>query len=280
MISRRALLAGASGLIASPALAFPVITPAPRRLDQVVKRLGLWDDAAFILDPSDPRSYLSGQTWFDLTTNDVDWYRGADGSASTDDPTFVGTPGQLSAGEYWLNDGGDRFKVISNNAFIKGLHKDGVASTLVMVAQFPNFASVQVTFATARLGTQSGIRHGLDTSGRAIVGYFNGSGSVQTYTTTIAATAGQPTVLVISHDETGGATGSHIRINGQVETFDGTLSAPSAADPAVNMTLCANENGTLGFVNGTRLWPVMGFNSALSQTQTQALYQSLIARAA
>lgn len=280
MISRRALLAGASCMVASPALAFPVITaPRPRRLDQMARHIGAGGNLAFALDAADSRSYLSGQTWYDITSNDRDFYRGADGSASTDDPTLVGPPGQLSRSTYFSFDGGDKFTALSNGTFINSLHKDNGKSTLVLAARFPSFASNAILFGTARLTTDVGIRHIIGTSGQLSIAVNNGGGSFQALiASSIVATANTPTVIVISVDEAGGAGASHVRINNQTETFNGAITSPSASNASRTMTIGANDINTQGFINGTRLWAVMGFSTALTTTQSAALYQSLIAR--
>lgn len=78
------------------------------------------------LDASISDSYGgSGQTWSNLVTatgTDYDFYLGANGSASTDDPTFNGTAGNSAA--YWSFDGGDFFRIKNGNtAWLNSLHK-------------------------------------------------------------------------------------------------------------------------------------------------------------
>lgn len=55
-------------------------------------------------------SSTSTQEVLDLTTNSYDWYLGKTVSASTDDPTINGTPGNLSSSEYLSTDGGDMLR--------------------------------------------------------------------------------------------------------------------------------------------------------------------------
>lgn len=64
-------------------------------------------------------SYSSGQTWADESTTAYDMYRGLDGSASTDDPTFnSGSPA------YWGFDGGDAFTIAGGNTTLtNALHR-------------------------------------------------------------------------------------------------------------------------------------------------------------
>ena len=246
----------------------------------VAQQLGL--TPAFMLDAGASASYPgTGQTWFDLTANDRDFYLGADGSASTDDPTPNGTAGQLSAGEYFGFDGSDKFTAISNGTFINSLHKDNSTTTLILLARFPNFSANAVMFGTARLTSDIGIRHMIGTSGQLSIGVNNGGGTFQgLIISSITATAGRDTFIAISVDEAGGAGASHVRIDDQVETFDGEITSPSASAASHNLTIGGNNITTQGFVNGTRVWIAGGFASALTPAQTGALYASLIGRAA
>ena len=76
--------------------------------------------AVFDLDATSSASYSGGQVWKNLISSPADgssqtaydFNRGGSSSSSTDDPTFVGTPGTKQA--YWLLDGGDYFTLANS----------------------------------------------------------------------------------------------------------------------------------------------------------------------
>ena len=82
------------------------------------------------LDAGSASSYDgSSQKWLDLSGNGQDFFRGADGSATTDDPTFNGSAGGLSSSEYFSLDGGDFFRYdAANTAAMNGVHHNNAFS--------------------------------------------------------------------------------------------------------------------------------------------------------
>jgi hypothetical protein len=85
------------------------------------------------LDAGDSASYSgSGQIWYDLTSNDFDFYRGRGAGASSDDPTFNGSAGGKSGNEYFSFDGGDLFELINAHSgeFIREVGREDVPFTL------------------------------------------------------------------------------------------------------------------------------------------------------
>ena len=75
----------------------------------------------------------SGQSWLDVSGNGVDFFRGADGNSSTDDPAYNGTLGNLSSSEYYSYDGGDFFTYDSTNeSWMQDMHKDNAEFSIAM----------------------------------------------------------------------------------------------------------------------------------------------------
>lgn len=77
--------------------------------------LGKISDYQIILDSADTSSYPGDTPDTQVFTNignswAPDYYLGASGSGSTDDPTFVGSYGDMSGNTYFSFDGGDLFK--------------------------------------------------------------------------------------------------------------------------------------------------------------------------
>lgn len=84
----------------------------PRRLGIVTENLQLH------LDAGDADSYAgSGQYWLDLV-NSYDAIRGLSPSVETQDPNFNGTPGGMSASEYFYSDGNDEFTFAAHSGSI------------------------------------------------------------------------------------------------------------------------------------------------------------------
>jgi len=236
---------------------------------------------ALALDAGASASYPgAGQTWADISGNARDFVRGAGSSASTDDPTFNGTEGQLSASEFWSFDGGDFFtKATENDAFFNGLHKDGSLSSgfALIYAQTP--ASGDVVFSTqSSTGGSAGVRVTINSSRQLFLGVGNGSGLQTLYTTTAVLNAGAWNVIGWSHDENGGAGASHLFINGALETFNGAVTSPSASNAASTAQIGTRGSGTGSFTNGVRLSVFSMFASARSPSQTGDLYQMLRGR--
>ncbi|NQU61005.1 MAG: hypothetical protein HQ512_07730 [Rhodospirillales bacterium] len=84
-----------------------------------------------------------GQKWDDLTANAINFDAGFDETSETQDPPLNGTPGGLSATEYWSLDGADHFTKDSvNDAFLNALHhnnsKFAWADWVYVPASFPD----------------------------------------------------------------------------------------------------------------------------------------------
>jgi len=114
------------------------------------------------------------QKWLDLTAGEYDFFRGADSTATTDDPTFNGTPGNKSVNEYWSFDGGDFFAYDSaNEAWMETLHKDN-SKFCVLAIFYANNISIGPGSNTASAAT--GTDYGVDLS---IQGGGAGGGSLR-----------------------------------------------------------------------------------------------------
>lgn len=86
----------------------------------------------------------SGQTWANLIASpadgaaqtDYDFFLGADGDVSTDDPTFTGTAGSNTA--YWAMDGGDDWHSVveTNPPLMNIMHRTSSGSNFWIAAAF------------------------------------------------------------------------------------------------------------------------------------------------
>ena len=87
--------------------------------------LDLTSNLRLVFDAGSSKSYDgSSQTWTNLVTAEEDAWRGANDSATTDDPTFNGTSGNLSSSEYFSYDGGDHHRLKSSPTWLDSFHKN------------------------------------------------------------------------------------------------------------------------------------------------------------
>src|SRR5690349_1915490 len=99
----------------------------------VIQQLGLTTGLKLCLDAGDSASVAVGSQakWLDVAGNGYDFYRGSSAAGDAAEPTFNGTPGNLSASEYFSSDGGDNFTYDSaNESWMDNLHKDGAKFTI------------------------------------------------------------------------------------------------------------------------------------------------------
>lgn len=144
--------------------------------------------AVFDLDATQIGSYPgSGQVWNNLIATPADgsaqsaynFNLGATASASTDDPTFVGTAGAPSA--YFGLDGGDYFELSTGNTtFTKSLHKTTDFRPFTMIVCFraaDGVTSRVIMGNTAKsASTAHGIRLNIDSGENTRL--FQGDGTV------------------------------------------------------------------------------------------------------
>ena len=101
-----------------------------------IDQLGLLTDLELCLDAGAATSYTSGEKWLDISGNNYDFFLGSEGaSASTgDEPTFTGTAGGLSDGEYFIVDGGDFFSYDESTleSWMTDMYKNNADWTVLM----------------------------------------------------------------------------------------------------------------------------------------------------
>lgn len=157
----------------------------------------------------------SGQTWANLVTAPADstsqtandFFFGDDGTATTDDPTFNGTPGDAAA--YFSLDGADYFTAKNpTTTFVNNLHKTSTAGWWVAMAfKFPSSQAGNVSlYGTSWNSTDKGwYPWFVGTSGAAKTGTIwrsYGSGLDSQVLTNVSIAENTPTVLIISGDNT------------------------------------------------------------------------------
>jgi hypothetical protein len=106
-----------------------------KSLWDVIQECGLSTNCKLCLDAADSASYDgTSQTWYDMSGNGFDWYRGVTSGSESSDPTFNGTANNLSENEYFSFDGGDYFTMaIAEPSWLNNLHKDNAIYSMVFL---------------------------------------------------------------------------------------------------------------------------------------------------
>lgn len=255
----------------------PIGTGVPYRgrqtMLEILNRLNLISGLQLLLDAGDVDSYTSGQTWSDIQGSN-DFYLGNTASSESQDPTFVGTAGGLSRGEYFSLDGGDHFKLTSSNpTWIDNLHKAGAVFSIFCWAYWGG--SVGLTrLAGSSSGNASsvGIDFGTNGSSRQAFAVRTGSGGIF-ITGTLTASADVWNAYGFSLDE--GVSAAWL-LNETVENeSQNSYTSPSSSSATNPMRIIGNGAGGNRLPNGSRIAVMcMWEGRALTQSELSSLYQA------
>lgn len=179
------------------------------------------------LDAGDASSYTSGQSWLDVSGNDIDFFRGADGSAASDDPTFNGSG-------YFSADGGDFFRHDTGNAaWMTALHRDNAVYSGAAWIYHDTGHSSQHLFFAATWGNQSneGIAWTMGTTDKSQITVANGSGSSWAFDQASVSTMGTGWHFVgLSINEAGGGVSFHYVDGTDDAAFDAAYTSPGTGN--------------------------------------------------
>lgn len=238
-------------------------------LINIIRRLGLTSGLQLCLDAGDSDSYSgSGQQWSDLSGNANHYYRGANNTATTDDPTFNGTAGNLSASEYWSFDGGDYFKETAAQTFADGWAQNGALFTIIALVYPPagGFSAENQIFSTNNAEASF---YG-DSSNKLAYAKNMPFGNLGESSNTFSASAWN--FAAVSLSENGGASGSILRVGSTATTFNGD----SNGSAATGANQIGNRNSAGFFQNTTRLSMLAAWNGvALTSAQLSSLYGAI-----
>ena len=240
-----------------------------------LRDLGYTSALQVCLDAGDGDSAPSGATsWLDTSGNGYDFFRGTGSGGEAADPTFTGTVGNLSSGEYWAHDGADYFRYdTTNETWMQDMHKDN--------AQWTFMAWIYMTSALsmAFLGDAgtSGGRNGVSirsASGSFQLSVTNAGSSVQLLTFGTAMPLNAWQFIAVSQNELDASTGLHMRDGGNSFTGNGTYTSPSAANATATMEIGARGNGGEIVNPGTRFGMVsLHAGGFLTAGQIDNVYQ-------
>lgn len=249
--------------------------PVGGPLSGILAGLGLASGLKLCLDAGDINSWPgSGQQWLDTSGNGHDFFLGADGSATSSDPTPTGTAGGLAAGNYMAHDGGDYLTLAAANpSWVQNLHKDnakGWGAAWVWVGTsgaqgvFGNSAG-----STSNVGFIWQVNPSVDHS----ILVVNGSGTVINQNAGGSGLAiSQWHFLAFSIDESVGSNGLVFVTNGSSVSRTSTYASPSASDATFTSQIGARGNANSPLGNGGRIAMLcMGGGVAPTAAQILAL---------
>ncbi len=249
-----------------------------------IDQTGLLTSLELVLDAGAATSYTSGQKWLDISGNGYDFFLGTNVSADATDPTFTGSAGGLSDGEYFLMDGGDFFKYDTTlESWMTNMYKDNADWTVLMWTYGPAGGDSDGWFGC---GFNSG------GGGTPAVNYANiGAGTIKQQITVwrdsepaAVRAIGASTMAIntwhmhgISFDEATGSGGGFFFLDGaynQVsssDTWNATISSAATNDGAEFHILDSNLVGQK-WPNLTRIAGFMAWSTALSFANIDALF--------
>lgn len=236
----------------------------------------------FDLDATLTASYDgTSQRWSNLITAPADGAaqsaynvtRGAAISASTDDPTFVGTAGDAAA--YFNLDGGDFFQLEgSNTTFLNSLHRTDITQpfTLGYVVRTSS------TTATAGICTSRAVTSnsgqgvatvivngawsaiGMSGDTAVVVGYDNPPPSYSNATNFL---------IIVSYDPA--TTTLRSWANGTLVSSSFTKNTSVTNPPDAKMRIGAYNNGAFNSSNGSRYYAAFALNEFIDSTKAAAI---------
>lgn len=267
----------------------------PTRFLTAIQRAGLSSGLVACYDAGDVLSVASGsQTkWLDVAGSGYDLFRGADVTATTDDPTFNGTPGGLSASEYWSVDGGDQFRYdTSNETWMNTLHKDNAKFSFGCWAYLTSFGSALSLFGTNGNSAASvGVQFGISTSPGLSFTVANGLGSYHFNGNLAVLSGAQINKWVFYHIGVDLTAGTYrMGVNGGfgvAHVESGSLAGLNPASATRTLELGAGGNGSQKLPNASRIgaaafWsgtsPFYSVDGSATFPQAKALYEGTYQR--
>lgn len=245
----------------------------------ILATLGLTTGNKLCLDAGDINSYASGQTWKDTSGNGSDFYRGSGSGSDSADPTFQGTPGNLSANEYFSVDGSDEFTFIgANPSWVNNMHKAAQTQTVLMWAYVASTGADSEALIADASGGSPGFGFYIRTTANLAWVIENGTTN-DVQDSGRAVSTGAWHLLGVAVTNTNGSTTTW-QIDGSSTTQTNSLAiTPSASAAPAPPTIAAGISGYLGnLTNGSRIGAVMVWSSLLTGTNMTAIYNATKSR--
>ncbi len=268
-----------------PALINPFLgSTVPKTLLEMITDAGLLTNLAICLDAADAASYDgTSQTWFDVSGNNQNFYRGSGAGSQSSDPTFNGVAGNKSFNEYFSVDGGDFFQETANtHNFAESWHKDNAAFTFGFVL-YAELADLVVGFPCPIFGNYDA------SSGPGVLIYGRQSTNELTF---IAVDGTDPIMLIQAVKTTFLSAGRKwvCVIFSLDEAAGNLLTKSSGAAPSLQTGVVYSTPSVLGtgevyrimsspfadlWPTGVRLATMFAWNRVLSSAELDAMYSAL-----
>lgn len=257
-----------------------LVPPALHRhgtsLINTIRNLGLTSGLQVCLDAGDANSYSSGQVWGDLSGNGYDFNRGTGSGSDGADPTFNGTAGRQSSGEYWSGDGGDYFTYDSAiETWMQSLGKSGQSVSVFAHAYIAADTDATI-FGTNSDTASAGASFGYVASFNKMVftvqqtdaqfGNFGGVGP--------DLTGLMPKVFAVGFAATlTNGQGYTVHVDGT--NYAGTIGTDIVStNPPNNMKIMARGDASRIFPSGARLFDLAIWSSKLADADIVALHNA------
>jgi hypothetical protein len=261
---------------------------APKSMFTVLSDAGFESNILVCLDIADSSCYSgSGQNILDLHTSNMDFTRGGTDTATTDDPTFVGTAGDLLEGTYFRFDGGDLIDInVTVSSGLNSLHKDSADFTSIQIWQIPSTTDYTLfSMPDGNDDADIGTQHSLSGAAKPRITVRNGSSGYSFLATTDdAVSTGAVHFLGVSIDEATGSGGSFFYKDGAYDqvssanTFDATYTSPSSS-AADGVTLGATATDFHSKVqNLTRFFISAVLDFSVTKAQMDGIYADIKGR--
>lgn len=247
-------------------------------MQSMIEYINADSNLVLCLDAGDIASWDTGDTsWFDTTAHSHDFFVGETTSAEASDPTHNGTPGGLSASEYFSFDGGDYFRLSPIPSEFHAFHKANAVFTILMMYYVGGHDSTQFIFGNADNSSDQGVYASVATNGAVTLVVPNGSGAAMSEGIAAACDVATWQAIAFSVDEAAGANGSIKYATNQGATpFDGTYTGPSASD-ANETEFILGDRPTAGVPldSGARMGAVCIWDRALGQSELEQLCNAI-----
>lgn len=257
-------------------------------LYEAIASAGLTTNLELVLDAGDGLSYVSGQSWLDRSGNGFDFFLGADGSATSTDPTFNGSPGGRSSADYFSLDGGDYFRYdTTNETWMQNLHKNNAILTIVAVIYVPAHTAEQGILGNSNAsGNDIGANFYVDPTEKLRFRVTKGSAPVVLDVVADSAlSTGAWHFVAVSLNEATGAGGGFFYRDGAydqasaADTFTSTYASPSSSNASFTTEIGGLGNGSSLMASGARIAALGAWEgTALSKANLDTLFALLRSR--
>lgn len=194
-------------------------------------------------------NFVSGPIWFDVSSNNYDFYRGTATSGDAAEPTFVAGPPPN-----WSFGGGHNFSYTGspNATWMQNIHKANAKYSMVTLVNFATDFSFQGIAGSAQASVASNVGfyfwRGNDNALVFGISANKVSSLALQYVSVHSVSAGAWHVLGVSVDEDAGW--GFMAIDGVIEKFTSTYLSPVNSDSTFIMRLGSVGNGQISMTSG------------------------------